>query len=304
MTQKEILDIIKNDLASGKVKVVSDDMARYYTDGVNKVMMTDMASTVKDYYNVFINPQVHAQANGNVFDSLERCTIFVGPPDTGKTYKACELCESNNIDHILIMGRDDLTLETLLEDFVLVDGKPAYTESLALKMLSGTQQCVIIIDEFNTIRTGVMKTFQPILDSTSKTFEFKGKIYNKNLNCKFIFTLNDKDKGISILPDAILSRSKFVYFNSVNINTLAKWTGYDINFIQNVFELYDVLDLLPIFGTRQLHIIKECKTTDDITNHITGVLAMRNKDSKFINTPEVQNRLSKIYTLGRGGNVE
>ena len=297
MTQKEILEKIKNDLRTGAIRVETRDTHRVYTDGKKEILMEDTDSTLQNYYNTFINPQPTVKT-GSIFDNLERCTIFVGPPDTGKTYKAVSMCEDNNIKYILIMGRDDLTLETLLEDFVLVDGKPAYKESLALQMLSGTEECVIIIDEFNTIRTGVMKTFQPILDNTSKTFEFKGKVYNKNLKCKFIFTLNDKDKGISILPDAILSRSQFIYFYPCTLNVLSNWTGYKIEFIKAVQELYSVLDLLPIFGTRQLNIIKNCSDVDEITKHLVGLLAMRNKESKMITTPEVQSRLAKINTLG------
>ena len=293
MTNKEILDKIKDDLKTGRVKVETRDTHRVYTDGTNEVLMEDTDTTLQNYYNTFINVTTTVK-QGNPFDELERCTIFVGPPDTGKTYKACKYCEDNNIKYILIMGRDDLTLETLLEDFMLIDGKPAYKESLALQMLSGTEECVIIIDEFNTIRTGVMKTFQPILDTTSTTFEFKGKVYNKNLKCKFIFTLNDKDKGISILPDAILSRSKFVYFYPVNITTLSNWTGYKVEFIKLVQDLYAVLDMLPIFGTRQLNIVRNCPNTNALTEHLVGLLAMRNKESKLVTTPEVQSKLTKI----------
>lgn len=295
MTQVEIIKRIKEDLNNKKIWIESDDMYRYYTDGKRKVMMGDIPLTCQEYYNTFINVQ---SQQTNPFDDLTRCTIYVGPPDTGKTYSACKFCEDNNIPYLLVMGRDDLTLETLLEDFVLVDGKPGYTESLALKMLSGKDKGIIIIDEFNTLRTGVMKTLQPLLDNTSKTFEFKGKIYNKNLNCKFIFTLNDKDKGISILPDAILSRSMFKYFGNTSNDTLQNWTGYKKEFIDAVYEMYQLLNITQIFGSRQLNIIHSLKDADDILGHLQGILNLRNEDSKLLNTPEIKSRVQSIISKG------
>ena len=50
------------------------------------------------------------------------------------------------------------------------------------------------MDEWNTMSTGAMKTMQPILDDTSTHFEYNGKLYQKNMNCKFIITLTIKTK--------------------------------------------------------------------------------------------------------------
>lgn len=289
---QEIIKLMKEAIDSGNIKMEVKDMYRTYTNGIKEIIIGEPNDTLYDFYNTFISPK--ELVDSGFFDALPRCTIYVGPPDTGKTYKAVKECEHNNIPYILIMGREDLTLESLLQDFTLIDGKPSYTNSLALDYLSGTNKCVIIIDEFNTLRTGVLKTFQPLFDTTSDTFEFKSKVYKKNMDCKFICTLNDKDKGISILPDAILSRSKFIYFDKQNTDTLVKWTGYDKNFILNVEALYNFLDLLPIYGTRQLEIIHSCLTMDDIVNHFKGLLSMRNKDIKIISTPEFQTKVNKI----------
>ena len=291
MENKEILDQMKNDLANKKVWVESRDTYRVYTDGTNEVMIGEKEQTIKDYYNMFIAPKVQTTLKG--FDELPRCSIFVGPPDTGKTYSAIKYCKDNNIPYLLIMGREDLTLETLLEDFTLVDGKPAYQESLALKYLSGKDKCVIIIDEFNTLRTGVLKTFQPLFDNTSTTFEFKGKVYTKNMDCKFICTLNDKDKGISILPDAILSRAKLKYYDKPDDSILSKWTGLKENYIELVRDMFDFLDIMPVFGVRQLMIISKLNSAD-IIEHFKGLLALRNKDEKQIQTPEVQSKLGAL----------
>jgi len=302
MTKDEILKQMRDDLANKKIRVEARDTYRVYTDGVNEVMIGDPEQTIREYYNTFIakkNSNVVAQGS---FDELPRVSIYVGPPDTGKTYSAIKYCKDNNIDYILIMGREDLTLETLLEDFTLIDGKPAYQESLALKYLSGTNKCIIIIDEFNTLRTGVLKTFQPLFDNTSSTFEFKGKIYQKNMNCKFICTLNDKDKGISILPDAILSRSYLKYYDKPDESVLALWTGLDILYINAVKEIFEFLDLMPIYGVRQLQILSKMSNAGAITEHLKGLLSLRNRDIKTLNTPEVQAKLSGLLAV-TGNNV-
>lgn len=292
MTKQEIIKQITEDLANKKVKVESRDGYRCYTDGDKIVPITSNDETVQLYYKTFIAPDV-AKTNAT-FDDLPRCTIFVGQPDTGKTYKAQQIASDFNVPHILIMARDNLNLETLLEDFTLVDGKPVFKESLAIKMLSGTEPGIIIIDEFNTLLTGVMKTLQPLLDNTSKTFEYKGKIYNKNLNCKFILTLNDKDKGISIIPDAILSRSKLVYFDQPDLNVLAQWSGKPVEYVQNAYNLYKALGLLSLFGTRQINVLSSINNVEDMSAHLIGLCSLRGMKTDLILSVEIQRLLALL----------
>lgn len=293
MTEQDIIKRMTSDINSKKVHVESKDGYRCYTDGTKYVPITSNKETIQAYYNTFIAAPVQQQAAGN-FAELPRCTIYVGQPDTGKTYKAQQLAADYNVPHIILMARDNLNLETLLEDFTLVDGKPVFQESLAIKMLSGTDDCLIIIDEFNTLLTGVMKTLQPLLDTTSKTFEYKGKVYTKNLNCKFILTLNDKDKGISIIPDAILSRSKIVYFNQPDINVLAQWSNQPVHYVQELYDVYKTLGLLSMFGTRQINVLATMKTQQEITSHFTGLLSLRGMKSEMLNTIEVQRIFTKL----------
>lgn len=292
MNTKEILAQIAEDIKNKKVRVESRDNYRCYTDGLKSVVMTTPEETAINYYNTFI------KSNGgkttSSFDDLPRCTIYVGQPDTGKTYQAQQVASQFNVPHILIMARDNLNLETLLEDFTLVDGKPIFKESLAIKMLSGTEPGLIIIDEFNTLLTGVMKTLQPLLDNTSKTFEYKGKVYTKNLNCKFILTLNDKDKGISIIPDAILSRSKIVYFDQPDIATLAKWSGQTEQYVQAAYDVYKALGLLSLFGTRQINVLATMDSIDAITAHFIGLTSLRGMKQDLIRSIEVQRLLGTL----------
>ena len=290
---------IKNDISTGKIKVIAKDGYRIYTDGKLEVPLTTVDETLQKYYDTFIAPTTTTATNVvTPFDEMPRCNIYVGQPDTGKTYKAQKVAEDYGVQSLLIMARDNLNLETLLEDFTLVNGQPVFQESLAIKMLSGNDKGIIIIDEFNTLLTGVMKTLQPLLDTTSKTFEYKGKVYNKNLNCKFILTLNDKDKGISVIPDAILSRSNIVYFDTPSDDVLAQWTNTSSKFVHEVRTIYSTLGILHLFGSRQINIIKQLQTPDKISNHLKGVCSLRGTlDDKLMDSLEFKNTLSTLCTM-------
>lgn len=292
MNTTDIIKQISEDLKNKKVWVESRDNCRVYTNGIKSVVMTTADETAQMYYNTFIKS--NSAIASTSFNDLPRCTIYVGQPDTGKTYQAQKLASDYGVDHILIMARDNLNLETLLEDFTLVDGKPVFKESLAIKMASGVDSGVIIIDEFNTLPTGVMKTLQPLLDTTSKTFEYKGKVYTKNLNCKFILTLNDKDKGISVIPDAILSRSKIVYFEQPDIQTLAQWSGQTEQYVQAAYDVYKALGLLSLFGTRQINVLSTMDSVDAITAHFIGLTSLRGMKQDLIRSLEVQRLLGTL----------
>lgn len=297
MDKQAIIKRMRDDINNGITKVVSDDGYRYYTDVLTetlKVPLTTPGETAELYEKIFINPVNKPTKKGNLFKFLPRVSMFIGQPDTGKTYKAFEIAKQCDIEPLFKMCRDNLNLETLLEDFKLDDGKPVFKESLAIKYLSDDKPHIIILDEFNTLLTGVMKTMQPIFDDTSTTFEYRGKIYKKNMNCKFIVTLNDKDKGISIVPDAILSRSKLTWFEPVNLGTLAKWTGVDLNWITNLHSIYKILGLLSIFGTRQIKMLHQQNDLKEIKSHLYSLCRMKNIDDKAVETLQVQNMLNKL----------
>ncbi len=297
MTTQEIVNRMRDDLAKGIIKVTTNDGYRYYTDTLTEtivVPITTPEETALLYEKLMINKQQAQQAaKQDLFATLPRVSMFVGQPDTGKTFLAEQIAKDCGIRPLFKMCRDNLNLETLLEDFKLVDGKPAFEESLAIKAMSGNERHIIIFDEFNTLLTGVMKTFQPIFDDTSTTFEYRGKIYTKNTNCKFIVTLNDKDKGISVVPDAILSRVALKWFDPVPTSTIAKWTNVNIEWINNLFNIYKVLGLTNVFGTRQIKILNG-KTIDDIKNHLMGLCRMTKTDDKLLETLQVQQLINKL----------
>lgn len=298
MTTQEIIDRIREDLNNKIIKVVVSDGYRYYTDVLTEsiiIPITTPDETAAVYKKLMIDKQQKtAAAQTDPFLALPRVSIFVGQPDTGKTYLAEKIARDCGITPLFKMCRDNLNLETLLEDFKLVDGKPVFEESLAIKMMSGTERAIIIFDEFNTLLTGVMKTLQPIFDDTSTTFEYRGKIYKKNMNCKFIVTLNDKDKGISVIPDAILSRATIRWFEPVSVATIANWANVPIEWVTNLFEIYKLLGILNVFGTRQVKMLYNLKDPAAIKNHLYGLCQLKNVDPKVLDTLQGQTMLNKL----------
>lgn len=302
MTNQEIIERIKQDMSKGDVKVAVDNGYRYYTDTLTesiRVPLTNPEETAKLYKKLIIDSGItlgKTKTSVQSFDKLPRVSMYIGQPDTGKTYKAFKVAESFGVTPIFIMCRDNLNLETLLEDFVLIDGKPQYKESPAIKALTdpNKKEAIIIMDEFNTLLTGVTKTMQPLFDDTSKFFTYRGKQYEKNMNCKFFVTLNDKDKGISVLPNAILSRSHITYFPPVDVSTLSKWTNIPQPWITTLYNIYKLLGLLDIFGTRQIKIIKQLASVEDIKNHLLGLCTMRGVDTQVIETLQFTQEVNKL----------
>lgn len=299
MTIQEIVQRMREDLNNKVVKVVSSDGYRYYTDTLTEkivVPITTPDETALAYEKLIINAQEAKAFEANdMFSTLPRAMMFVGQPDTGKTYLAENIAKQCGIVPLFKMCRDNLNLETLLEDFKLNDGKPVFEESLAIKAMSDPKKnrYIIIFDEFNTLMTGVMKTFQPILDDTSTTFEYRGKVYQKNMNCKFILTLNDKDKGISVVPDAILSRVELRWFDPTPITTIAQWTNVDVEWINKLFNVYKIIGLTNIFGTRQIKILHG-KTLERVKNHLYGLCMMTKTDPAILDTLQMQDVLTKL----------
>jgi hypothetical protein len=298
MNLQDIVDRMRDDINKGIIKVVNNDGYRYYTDTLTEslnIPITTTEETARLYEKLVINPQVNTtKIAKDPFLALPRVSMFIGQPDTGKTYLAEKIAKDCGIAPLFKMCRDNLNLETLLEDFKLVDGKPMFEESLAIKLMSGTDRAIIIFDEFNTLLTGVMKTMQPIFDDTSTTFEYRGKIYQKNMNCKFIVTLNDKDKGISIVPDAILSRATLRWFEPVSPATIAKWTNVPLPWVTDMYQIYKVLGLLSVFGTRQIKMMRQLNDVNAVKNHLYALCMMKNIDGKAIETLQVQNLINKI----------
>lgn len=299
MTHTEIIAQMRADLANNIIKIVNNDGYRYYTDVLTEtiiVPLTTPQETAETYEKLFINKSVLDGAkNSDLFDTLPRVSMFFGPPDTGKTTAAINIAKDCGVKMLFKMCGEALNLETLFSDFKLVDGKPAFLESLAIKFITGMDRCMIVIDEFNTLLTGVMKTFQPIMDDTSTTFEYNGVIYTKNMNCKFIVTLNNKDKGISVMPDAIISRALLTPFEAATPSMISKWTGVDLAWVTNLQSIYKALDVLNIFGTRQVKMLYSKPTNmERIKKHLLGLCIIKNIDTKLFESLPVQALFNKL----------
>ena len=284
----KVINQITEDLHNKVVKVIVKDGYRYYTDTLTEskvCVITTKEETVELYHKVFYTDVQNKT-------DRPRLTMYVGQPDTGKTYQALQ--QAKEYPQVLFkMCHENLNMETLLEDFDLIDGKAQYKPSLALQMMTGTEPGVIIFDEFNTLRTGVIKTLQPIFDNTSEHFEYRGKVYKKNMDCHFIITLNDKDKGISIVPDAILSRSALQWFEPVSVKTIAQWTNTSEAYVTALSEIYKILNLSAIFGTRQVKTLHG-KSVNVVRNHLTGLCKMKQIDTALLETLPMQHLLAKL----------
>ena len=295
---KEVMEAIKTGLQNKELKIVSAEGHRYYTDVMTEslhIPLTTPEETAEVYERLVMLPKLQAaKSPADLFLRLPRVSMFIGQPDTGKTHSALQIAKDCGTLPLFKMCNEDMNLETFMKDFKLVDGQPVFDESLALKKLTGTDREIIIMDEWNTMSTGAMKTMQPLLDETSTHFEYNGKLYQKNMNCKFIITLNDKDKGISIVPDAILSRCALRWFEPVPTTTIAKWTGVDIKWVETLYKIYKVLGLLSVFGTRQIRMLHGINDVTAIKNHLYGLCMMKNIDSKLIDTLPLQQLLNQL----------
>lgn len=290
----EILAEIKSKLDSKELKIMVSEGHRYYTDVLTETLhipLTTSQEVAENYKKLVLG--MKKKNTVEEFDSLPRVSMFIGQPDTGKTYEAFNIAKRCGVTPLFKMCNEDMNLETFMKDFKLVNGQPAFDETLAIQKLSGTEREIIIMDEWNTMTTGAMKTMQPLLDDTSPEFEFNGKIYKKNMNCKFIITLNDKDKGISVIPDAILSRCLLRWFEPVPTSTIARWTGVDVARVNKLYQLYKICGLVSVFGTRQVKMLANT-SLQDIKLHLYGLCQMKNIDSKVIDTLQVQQLISSL----------
>lgn len=278
--------------SKGEIKTETKDSGRVYIINDITIPLTNTSEVLETYYNLVLNKTSNASVE---FNKLNRCTIYVGQPDTGKTYKAIN--ESKDIvgesNVILLICHNEMSLNNILETFTLIDGKPAYIPTYAFNCITDKQngKYIIVLDEANTGSPSFLKSLQPLLDTTSTSFVFKdgtGKevICHKNPNCKFILTMNDKDKGINILPDAILSRSLIKYFTPVSVDTLSKWTGVSTQWITKLKQIYDTLKISNVFGSRQINALYG-KGVNDISIHLKGLTALKGMSSSIIETTEI-----------------
>ena len=307
MNINELKKKFQDDFMAGKILTDISETGRFYVIGNIRIPVTTNEEVLRQYEALVLNAQPTVANTAMSLLDLPRLSIFVGQPDTGKTYLAVETAKMfvpKPERQVLYMCHNEVTLSTLLESFSLKDGKPCYQESVAMKLISdpNDEPAVIILDEFNTMNTNAMKSLQPLFDNTSKTFVFRSvdangntveKVCHKNLNCKFILTMNEKDAGVSKLPNAILSRSKVKYFKPVDDKVLSSWTGVPEATITQYRTIYKTIKLEELFGSRQINSLKNA-TLDEIINHLSGLLALNGQSSNLVESIEVRNLINKL----------
>ena len=69
---------------------------------------------------------------------------------------------------------------------------------------------------------------------------------------------------------------------------LAQWSGKPQQFVEDLANLYQALDLSSIFGTRQINIVYNLQTVDEIIAHFNGLCSLRGMDASKLDTIETK----------------
>lgn len=303
---KQIKDRVTQDLKKGVTVIDASASVRYLVHNDIRIPMTDPLSAYQEYYDKIINAVGSVQVtSANKLQEIEKVfkskklLIYVGKPDTGKTYKAITIGKNifGEDRTIVAVCGGEMTFTSLLTT-VPLNQEIKMVNSKMLELLTDPtdEPALVILDEANLLLTDVLKSMQPLLDTTNDTFTLGDTKYHLNKNCKFIFTMNDKDSGVNILPDAIISRAYLNYFDMPNDKTLAQWTGLPEKFVEETHRLFNVLNLLSLFGTRQLQTLYNCSSSE-INLHIKGIIAVKGMEEELVDTPEVQNALIKLEQM-------
>lgn len=245
---------------------------------------------------------------------LPLLSIYVGQPDTGKSYKAMHtigaLFKPERV--IITTGDEDNTIESLFGDFTVEKGDYKFIPTPTFNMLTdpNKEPALIVVDEANLNRPSYQKALQVYLTKTTTHITHKGiekdaqgnehvviKTWELNPNVRWIFTMNDKDKGVNVLPNAILSRASVEYFRPTDDKTLAQWTGQSVKFIEDMRKIYQSLKIVDIFGSRQINVLTGM-SLDQIISHLTGILALRGTSTALIETTEVKRLINSLIVNG------
>lgn len=217
---------------------------------------------------------------------LRKAELWLSNPGVGKTTLAKNVSEkfleNGQIeDYAIVNCHEELTVMSILKTTRTDEhGNWKFLLNKVFNMLTDATQApyIVVFDEYNTLPMSVQKSLQPIIDDTEGKFDFEDKEYTKNPNVTFILTMNHRDLGTNMLPDAILDRTFKVFFEDLTNEQLAQRSGvpeHIIETIGKVRKMFEHLADLPEFhkSVRRLKDIKGL-TGEQFKNYITSELEL------------------------------
>jgi DNA polymerase III delta prime subunit len=242
---------------------------------------------------------------------LRKFELWFGNPSTGKTTAARnisqELVDNNVIkDFAVIQCHEEMTVMSMLKTTKTDEsGAWIFILNKVFKFLTDElrEKYVVIFDEINTLPMSVLKALQPLLDDTSGSFDFEDKTYIKNPNVFFIATMNHKDIGTSMLPEAIVSRAFPKFFADLtpkDLETRSKVPASFINILRSIHGMFSHLgNLHPFYNdVRQLKNLAGL-TAEQFKEYITSHLELSNIDwqNAVAISPEFDNLIQQYTTI-------
>jgi len=208
--------------------------------------------------------------------------LFIGKPQSGKTTEALAIGEQRHKDGarepLLHICNYEESLNSLFETVVNVDKQLVITKTKLFELLTDPQQRpgTIILDEINLMSTSTLKSLQPILDNTSKEFEFKNKVWIKNPNLVWIGTMNFNDVGISPLPNALLARATISFFDGSDITIVdPRYKGFE--------RIFNKLELDDLANITQFRLLDAATEAERISHVISLLILVHGDDYKLTN---------------------
>jgi len=168
----------------------------------------------------------------NYYIKSEKVLLYLisGPPGIGKSFMAEEIAKELNVKHETLSGHPGLTREDIEGVPFIVNGTSGFKDGVVPRMINAANKegiAMLIIDEFNLIRTEIQPSFNSLFDyrgAFSLTTD-ANREYSINKDCTLIViaTINENIEGVMPLQQSTLSRFSYKFnLNHPDIKTEAK----------------------------------------------------------------------------------
>lgn len=263
-----------------KEAIVIRPTGKFFVFGKDNYPFTNDPVELKKIIDAVDAPKPTKSVGGKLFPLL-----YSGNPGTGKTYHAAELARETKRKYLRIGFKFGINFESILRDY---DKELGWKYSEFYYLLTGTEEAVVLFDEFN-IHGVDQKSFQILLDD-GEYIEVFGKTIKKNPNIQYILAINPQDTQTDPISFAIEDRVVEVYFSltdkeMVGIAAMPK-TRFDI--VKWVFQKYEI--------PYSIRTLQKCNllSKEEFKAHITSLLKRRKDDFNVqeINSIEMEAKLA------------